>query len=236
MGRGTCIWAQNRIQMGRLPTVRSSLRQTARIVVVDWDGTLVYSCSLANCAEKGIISSFDPVNVDRNGGPGPVALFLRPGAYEFLGKLSQDYLIGLWSFGVYEYVTECLQCMALSKMFSFVKTRVDMRIPFKDLYMINGDLSRVLIVDDDCESFGFLNPGNCIPIAAWTPFSDQDNVAGGEEFDLVLRMIPVRFQEIEKQGSCLLRLRRQRIRLLLEDLALQEAEEGLDVTDEHEPV
>lgn len=189
---------------------------------MDWDGTLAFSCPLAACARGGTrylrrrAPKTPPpyvLDMDKNGQPEPTALFLRPGARAFLDELSARYTVGLWSFGVPEYLAQCLQKTDLADAFSLIKTRADMTLPVKDLYTLTGDLARVLIVDDEPATFGFLNPDNCIPIPPWSPFSD-DAAAGEDDLRRVLYAIPIWFQFLEHAGPRLHSLREQRLALI----------------------
>jgi len=197
------------------PTIQDVPFPSSRVVIVDWDGTLAFSCPAAACARKRLTSPFPPVEMDRNGQPEPTALFLRPGTRDFLEELSAHYIVGLWSFGVAEYVAQSLQNTGLADAFALVRTRADMTLPVKDLYTLTGDLTRVLIVDDEPTTFGFLNPDNCIPIPPWSPFR-EDAAAGEADLRRVLYAIPVWFQLLENFGPRLHSLREQRLALLLQ--------------------
>jgi len=196
--------------------MKSVLPSDVKTVVLDWDGTLAYSCPWETCLRRGFVPTLEPIRVDRNGSAGLTGLFLRPGITEFLERLSERYVVGLWSFGVQEYVMQCLRSADLLGMFKTVKTRAGMETPFKDLFIVSQRLSNVILVDDECQLFGFLNPDNCVQVTAWRPFENQGNLlAHHQMLGSVLTEISVRFSAIEGREVDLQRVRQQRLELLM---------------------
>jgi TFIIF-interacting CTD phosphatase-like protein len=150
-------------------------------LVLDWDGTLAYSVLLAagevDEANVNKIPTFKGMlSLDRNGTEGMTALFLRPHIKSFLKMTSEKYNLVLWSFGTANYIAECMEMTGFSIYFSKIIVREMMKYPIKDLFYLNLPLNKIAIVDDSNNTFGILNPMNCIDIPTWLPYYDGDRV------------------------------------------------------------
>lgn len=173
-----------------------------RIVILDWDGTLAVSVPAGYVPmsspkrDHKLFKQF-PLTIDRNGMPGRHELYLRPGVREFLGGLKSRYHLILWSFGVHEYIRQCMEQTHLRKYFHQIidrETMMNARMEIKDIYRLKAPMNQMVIVDDSNDMFGLLNPFNCIDIPTWN-LDKNDHVlkwfpkAVDFHFDYILKEI-----------------------------------------------
>jgi hypothetical protein len=153
-----------------------------RVVVLDWDGTLAVSVPAgyfptSNSKREHKLFRQYPLTIDRNGMLGKQELYLRPGIQEFLSGLRPRYQLILWSFGVAEYLRQCMEQTHLHKYFHQIidrETMMNAGMEIKDLYRLRGSLEQIVIVDDSNDMFGMLNPFNDIDIPTWhLDYDDQ---------------------------------------------------------------
>lgn len=202
------------------------------ILVVDWDGTLAFSESVdpdnqyypMPLEEDGSPPRHDAginnlkgqsatLSIDRNGVVGETRLFIRPYAFNFLSRMSKYYRLVLWSYGVEEYIRQCLIVSRMRTLFEKVIVRENMRIPLKDLAAIEKDLTHIAIVDDSNATFGLLNPYNCINVPSWFPAMEDDRV-----FNVLPLVVDFHFQYVLRKRSTrqLLDLRNNALRSFLQ--------------------
>ena len=148
-------------------------------LILDWDGTLAYSSLITKKEDEDLnmLPTFvNTLSVDRNGTVGETALFLRPNAKDFLQKISQKYNLILWSFGTKKYIKECMESTGFASFFSRIVVREMMKYQIKDLFNLNIPLNKIAIVDDANDTFGILNPVNCIDIPSWSFHFQDDSI------------------------------------------------------------
>jgi TFIIF-interacting CTD phosphatase-like protein len=167
-------------------------------LVLDWDGTLAYSALLSEQSETDL-NQFPTfvraLSLDRNGTEGPTALFIRSKAKNFLKRISKEYNLILWTFGTQKYIKDCMQATGFDKYFTKIIFREMMKQPIKDLFQLKVPLNRVAILDDSNDTFGILNPVNCIDIPSWYPY-DEDTI-----LDVIDTVIHYHFKNILSQYS-----------------------------------
>jgi hypothetical protein len=171
------------------------IRQT---VVLDWDGTLAYSHQPTSLNDDKLPgrSPTAVLGIDRNGLPGTTHLFLRPHSGKLLAQLAQRYDLVLWSYGVTDYIAQCLQATGLGERFERIITRELMPVPIKDLAALQPDLTKIVIVDDSNDSFGLLNPVNCIDVPSWDPTIGDDRV-----LPAVVKLVELHFGRVLRHYS-----------------------------------
>lgn len=180
-------------------------------LVIDWDHTLAHSRPALPGSEIASASVYR-LSISKDGYQGPTNLYLRPYAEEFLQAAgAAGYRLALWSYGVSEYIAQCLSKTGLSDYFSEVRTRGEtphMPTPLKDLFLVEEDLTRIAIVDDSNEMFGQLNPYNCIDSPAWEASHSQDR-----HLSAMLPVVDFHFSYILSQFSAedLRKLRAKRL-------------------------
>ena len=158
------------------------MRVNKPILVIDWDETLAFAGQVGPEAEEHPLQNSDLVGhirkpegvltLDRNGVPKKMHLYIRPHVRKFLRKVSKQYQLILWSFGVKEYISQSLKASKLHSFFQGIIARENLRgILIKDLASIEQDLTRIAIIDDSSDMFGILNPytAEITPIQEFVP-------------------------------------------------------------------
>lgn len=151
-------------------------------VVLDLDETLVMSypanlvpASLRTAAEKGYLPRFEVTCDPGTGSPSKVAVFARPGLFEFLGRLSNFAEVIIFTAGLPAYAEPLVSLLDPHRTFFSGRLYRDSTVQLgqhahvKDLSQLGRDLRRTVIVDNSPFSF-LLQPANGIPI---TPFRGQ---------------------------------------------------------------
>ena len=189
---------------------------TKKTVVLDWDGTLVYSCRyeelLTATSDFETVPAYTPdavVDTDLNGGRATTAVILRPGVVDVIDALSKNYELVIWSYGVFDYVKPAIDQIGIGDRLKKILTRESSsnRQMLKDLYSRFGNLECTVIVDDMNSTFGILNPHNTIDIHPWNPFTShafEDN-----ELFKLSEIIEDRFQRLKGRNQELISQRQE---------------------------
>ncbi|AED95285.1 unnamed protein product [Arabidopsis thaliana] len=146
-----------------------SFDETKKTIVLDLDETLVHSSM-----EKPEVPYDFVVNPKIDGQILTFFVIKRPGVDEFLKKIGEKYQIVVFTAGLREYASLVLDKLDPERRVisrSFYRdacSEIDGRL-VKDLGFVMRDLRRVVIVDDNPNSYA-LQPENAFPIK---PFSDD---------------------------------------------------------------
>ncbi|CAE6217286.1 unnamed protein product [Arabidopsis arenosa] len=146
-----------------------SFDETKKTIVLDLDETLVHSSM-----EKPQVPYDFVVNPKIDGQILTFFVIKRPGVDEFLKKIGEKYQIVVFTAGLREYASLVLDKLDPERRVisrSFYRdacSEIDGRL-VKDLGFVMRDLRRVVIVDDNPNSYA-LQPENAFPIK---PFSDD---------------------------------------------------------------
>ncbi|VVB08078.1 unnamed protein product [Arabis nemorensis] len=146
-----------------------SFDETKKTIVLDLDETLVHSSM-----EKPEVPYDFVVNPRIDGQILTFFVIKRPGVDEFLKKIGEKYQIVVFTAGLREYASLVLDKLDPERRViarSFYRdacSEIDGRL-VKDLGFVMRDLRRVVIVDDNPNSYA-LQPENAFPIK---PFSDD---------------------------------------------------------------
>lgn len=148
-----------------------SFDETKKTIVLDLDETLVHSSM-----EKPQVPYDFVVNPNIDGQILTFFVIKRPGVDDFLKKIGEKYQIVVFTAGLREYASLVLDKLDPERRVisrSFYRdacSEIDGRL-VKDLGFVMRDLRRVVIVDDNPNSYA-LQPENAFPIK---PFSDDLN-------------------------------------------------------------
>ncbi|XP_010441680.1 PREDICTED: CTD nuclear envelope phosphatase 1-like [Camelina sativa] len=143
--------------------------ETKKTIVLDLDETLVHSSM-----EKPDVPYDFVINPKIDGQMLTFYVIKRPGVDEFLKKIGEQYQIVVFTAGLREYASLVLDKLdpdrgVISRSFyRDACSEIDGRL-VKDLGFVLRDMRRVVIVDDNPNSYA-LQPENAFPIK---PFSDD---------------------------------------------------------------
>ncbi len=130
-----------------------------KIITFDLDGTLIQSSQFMNIPDYDFTVS---VYWHLGKSPEGVKVKVRPGAVELLQKLSQKYIITIFSHSFEDYIIEVLEKMQVLKIISAIFSNEDENAFGKDLRLVLkklgfNSLSDIIIIDDN----------------SWTSFTDN---------------------------------------------------------------
>lgn len=151
-----------------LPPEKNSSKKT---LVLDLDETLVHST-----VEK--IADFDmQVKVTIDGLDLDIYVLIRPGTYELLESVADNYEIVIFTASLKSYADPVIDFIDRSKVVSGRLYRSDCLYYsgnyIKNLSLLGRDLKKVIIVDNSPISYAF-HPYNAIPINSWfNDFNDD---------------------------------------------------------------
>ena len=172
------IQPSNPHQLAFTPTNHSQILQTSKMLlplkskeflnkktlILDLDETLVHS-SFIPFENNDIILNVEFENVLYN-----IYVLIRPGAIEFIKKVSKLYEVVIFTASISKYALPLLDILDNDKNISFRLTREHCTflngIYIKELKKLNRDLKDLIIVDNSPLAYSFDND-NGLPIKAW---------------------------------------------------------------------
>jgi len=183
-----------------LREARAVISNASKVVVLDWDHTLVASVPVSLIERENVDTLTERegflgvVQWDLNGRPSKQALFLRPHSDELV-RICQmlGYKLVLWSQGVHKYMLDCLKHLEFADQLDLVIPRHPSgALHPKDLWLLQPDLTKVVTVDDSIDNSVF-NPFNAIEIRPWRYDNTKD-----VELTYVPALIRYRFLALER--------------------------------------
>lgn len=130
--------------------IKEEFDDNKKTIVLDLDETLVHSVEDS---------------------PGHYITYKRPHVDEFLDYVSKNFRVVLFTAGTREYAEPVSISLDPNNTIFYKKFYRDScifrnNIFFKNLYLIQNDMSSIFIIDDSPAKFG-MQPNNGIPIKAW---------------------------------------------------------------------